>query len=92
MEVIRFYICNTLPGSAIAQLFLIRDAGWVFLTGLFVMKLKISEVRRRPVNIFAQRYKTMAFSSNPDYLQWEMDTYSCEAVQWLEWTQALVWQ
>lgn len=28
----------------------------------------------------------MAFSSNPEYLQWVMDTYSCEAVQWEAWT------
>lgn len=31
------------------------------------MKLKAGKVRRRPVNIFAQSYKTMAFSSIPDY-------------------------
>lgn len=32
-------------------------------------------------------YKTTAFSSNLDYLQWEMDTYSCEAVRPEGWTQ-----
>lgn len=56
------------------------------------VKLKVGKVRRRPVNIFAQSYKTTAFSSIPDYLQWEIDAYSYEAVQWEEWTQALVWQ
>lgn len=56
------------------------------------VKLKAGEVRRSPRNIFAPSYKTMAFSSNLDYLQWDMDTYSCEAVQREECTQALVWQ
>lgn len=38
---------------------------------------------RRAANIFVQSYKTTAFHSNWDYLQWEM-VHTVEAVQWEE--------
>lgn len=38
---------------------------------------------RRAANRFVQSYKTTAFHSNWDYLQWEM-VHTVEAVQWEE--------